>query len=321
MLKPLRSTLFLLLTCSLVYCDTCLKCKQNQVHGMRGADCYSLDLEKIPQCFRSDVEIVELSHNRIRSIRQGDLSRYTNLKILYLDDNMIMNVDETAFEPMTALEILDMSSNSLVKIPPIFFQLPSLYKLYFSHNQYTNIVKDIENLKPITSPLQYLELAFNNLTELPNLGMLPTLFYFNITGNPSIKMTVSKFSGICNLKFLYNNNTTSWFDDPCECWTLETWLENRGAKFLPFNCQVDIETCNTTISTNDTQIYEECQKSYAELVMQYKIRKIVLPVCVAVVVLLLIIILIIIIKRRRKPKRLQRKNLAANEEENTMVDR
>ncbi|GJQ67973.1 hypothetical protein Trydic_g10639 [Trypoxylus dichotomus] len=316
MLMILKNTLFLLLTCNLAYCDTCLNCKQNQVHGMRGADCYSLDLERIPQCLRSDVEIVELSHNRIRRILQDDLNRYTNLKILYLDDNMIMNVDESAFKSMTSLEILDMSSNSLVKIPPLVFQLPSLYKLYFSHNQYTNIVEDIENLKPITSPLEYLELAFNDLAELPNLGVLPTLLYFNISGNAYIKMNTSKFAGICNLKFLYNNNTTAWFDDPCDCWILEMWLEIRGVKFHPFNCQVDIESCNTTVTVSDIQIFEECHRNYKELVMQNRIRKIVIPVCVAAAVLLLIIILIIIAKKRRKLKKLKRKNIATSEEEN-----
>lgn len=258
MLKSVwKTTLFLLLTCSLSRCDAC--CKQFQTHNMRGADCFNSSHERIPQCLRSDIEVIlfstmvmfkiipierlqviDLSWNRIRKIVEDDLKRYKSLKILYLDENMIMNVDENAFTSMTSLEILDMSWNSFVKIPPKIFQLPSLRKLFFSYNQNTNILEDIERLKPITSPLQYLELAFDDLNELPDLGVLPTLFYFNITGNANVKFNSSKFAGICNLKALNNNDTTASFDDPCECWSLEKWLEGRGVEFQSFSCKAKI---------------------------------------------------------------------------------
>lgn len=162
---------------------------------------------------------------------------------------MIMNVDENAFDGKTSLEILDISSNSFVKIPPNIFNLPSLNKLYFSHNQNTNIVQDIANLKPILSPLIYLELAFDDLPELPDLGLLPTLLYFNITGNAHIKLNASRFAGICNLKVFYNNNTTVIFDDPCECWTLQRWLEGRDVEFYPFNCLNNIGNKHFEITT------------------------------------------------------------------------
>ncbi|KAK9696230.1 Leucine rich repeat [Popillia japonica] len=232
---------------------------------MRGADCFNSSHERIPQCLRSDIEVIDLSWNRIRKIVEDDLKRYKSLKILYLDENMIMNVDENAFTSMTSLEILDMSWNS--------------------YNQNTNILEDIERLKPITSPLQYLELAFDDLNELPDLGVLPTLFYFNITGNANVKFNSSKFAGICNLKALNNNDTTASFDDPCECWSLEKWLEGRGVEFQSFSCKAKIDSCNRPIAQTDIQIYEDCIKNYEELVMKARMLTIVLPICVLVIVI------------------------------------
>lgn len=151
-----------------------------------------------------------------------------------------MNIEDGSLKDKTSLELLNLSKNSFAKTPAIIFHLPSLSKLYFSHNQNTNIVQDLLKLKPITSPLTYLEIAYNDLHELPDLGVIPTLSYLNISGNGDMMADVSKFVGICNLKALYCDNTSLKFEDSCECLTLQKWLKDRGVEFCQFDCQPNI---------------------------------------------------------------------------------
>lgn len=184
------------------------------------------------------LQILDLSRNRLREITSHDLERYSGLSILYLTDNIITEISDDSLEDKSYLHTLDISVNPFHKIPSVLFHLPALKSLRMGRIRSEHIVSDIEDAKPITSPLTYLDLSHNKLNRLPDLGLLPTLLYYNVTGNMHVKMNITHFAGLCNLEQFINQGFTADFEDPCECWRTEMWLKERKVNFTSFQCGV-----------------------------------------------------------------------------------
>lgn len=181
-----------------------------------------------------------MSMNRIAKIIRKHLSRFGRLKLLYLPDNKIVDIDSDAFDSNTDLQVLDLSLNPIRTLPSSIFKLPSLRKLYLSENEWLQIASAVEEAKPIISPLEFLDISAIRMDVLPDLGVMPYLLRYNISNLPTeVAVSVKHFAGLCNLKFLENAKITAKFDDPCECLTLEKWLKERNVRFKPFNCNVE----------------------------------------------------------------------------------
>lgn len=178
-----------------------------------------------------------MSTNRIREISKEDLNSYPYLQILYLQDNMLTEIDEEALDYLTSLHTLDLSATVLFKIPATLFTLPVLRQLLLGGIKNPNMLKDIESARPVTSPLVYLDLSRNRFSRLPILGEVPTLQYYNVSGNENVHLNTSMFAGLCNLLKLYDDGFTATFDSPCDCIVLENWLASRRVEFKSFNCQ------------------------------------------------------------------------------------
>lgn len=152
-----------------------------------------------------------------------------------------MVIDSDAFDSNTDLQVLDLSLNPITTLPENIFKLPSLRKLYLSENEWLDIAKTVDAAKPITSPLEFLDISAIPMNILPDLGVMPYLLKYNISNIPQeVSVSVKHFAGLCNLKFLENAKVSTTFDDPCECLTLENWLKERKVRFKPFNCLSDI---------------------------------------------------------------------------------
>ncbi|KAF2891609.1 hypothetical protein ILUMI_14564 [Ignelater luminosus] len=161
--------------------------------------------------------------------------------MLYLSDNMIIKLENSTFQDMDKLISLDLSINGLSKLPPVIFHLPSLKRLYLSQNQNINIVETVEEASPITSPLESLDIGFNDLETLPNLGIMPYLLLYNISGNNLDNMEIKDVAGLCNLKTLVNDNFTTYFTNPCDCWNIQRWLKEKKVKFMEMLCEVQTQ--------------------------------------------------------------------------------
>lgn len=150
-------------------------------------------------------------------------------------------IESDTFDSNTDLQVLDLSLNSISDLPSNLFKLPSLRKLYLSENEGLKIVDVIDKAKPITSPLEFLDVSVIPMETLPDLGIMPHLVKYNISHIPSerIIISVKHFAGLCNLKFLENAKISAFFQDPCECIVLENWLKERKVRFKPFNCTID----------------------------------------------------------------------------------
>lgn len=49
--------------------------------------------------------MLDLSHNRIRDLDKNSFARYTDLKYIYIFDNMLQNIEEDTFKELTFLEV------------------------------------------------------------------------------------------------------------------------------------------------------------------------------------------------------------------------
>lgn len=87
---------------------------------------------------------------------------------------MIIRIDPGTFEDLELLEVLDLSINSLRKVPAELTELPNLRRLYLADNDLRN--EGFEPMeKQIRSPLQILNIAFNDIDYIPSFGMMPLL--------------------------------------------------------------------------------------------------------------------------------------------------
>lgn len=58
-----------------------------------------------------------MSFNRIRELERASFEKYTDIRYLYLFENMIQTVEPGTFAQLTSLEAIDLSSNALTTIP------------------------------------------------------------------------------------------------------------------------------------------------------------------------------------------------------------
>lgn len=152
-----------------------------------------------------------------------------------------MAIEADAFDSNSDLQVLDLSLNPVTTLPKNIFQLPALRKLYLSEDEWLDIVKTIDEAKPISSPLEYLDISAIPMEILPDLGVMPYLLKYNISNIPNeVTVSAKHFAGLCNLKFLENTKLSVTFEDPCECFALEHWLKVREVRFKPFGCPLEL---------------------------------------------------------------------------------
>nr|CAH7768150.1 unnamed protein product [Callosobruchus chinensis] len=126
--------------CSAVDCRREVRCRISYTYKMKAADCFRKEFKEFPNCLPTDIEVLELTYNRIRTVTKDDLNKFSYLKFLYLQDNLISELDDNVFRDMDELMTLDLSINALRSIPAAVFQLPSLKTLYLSQNRNINII-------------------------------------------------------------------------------------------------------------------------------------------------------------------------------------
>lgn len=242
--------------------DMTKRCTLERYQKMIGYNCADLKLKEIPQNLKSNLLIIDLSFNRIRDLKTYSFSRYTDVKYLYLFENMIQNIEEGTFSELANLEALDLSNNALNTIPLELFHLPLLRNLYVAYNNLANLEEDLLTLeKPIRAPLQILSLAECWLKRLPNFGILPDLWQLNISSNPMTDLTVDQFSPMCNLRSLDLNATHV---PTCSCQLITSELSTRRTVIYNKhpNCFTESIICQQESSTltpsTKTDEYQQC---------------------------------------------------------------
>ena len=152
----------------------CATCNCFKRAGRHIVDCSFLDLEEIPQGLPKKTYELILTGNLLRDIGYSSvLSSFTLLYLrrLYINNNVLTNISDSAFNVVPNLKILTLNWNSLTEINDKHFtNLTSLKILWLNNNQITNISsKAFES----NSQLQELDLNSNLLAYLHN-GMFST---------------------------------------------------------------------------------------------------------------------------------------------------
>ncbi|KAG5871476.1 hypothetical protein JTB14_002803 [Gonioctena quinquepunctata] len=274
---------------------------------MKAADCYNKNFKLFPKCLPDDVEAIELTFNRIRKLTRSDLSQFSDLQLLYLQDNLIVKLDDDVFTDLHSVFALDLSINEITKVPVSIFKMPSLATLYLSKNSNMNIIDALETAKPIASPLQKVDISFTtdeeNITEFPDFGPLPSLIQLNITGNKYIIMKLKNFVGFCSLEVLLNDNVTTGFEKACDCWRINRWMNVSGVKFTPFACSVEESECPLgKLNVEESAVYNQCKNIIDTANKQRQILKVSVGVGVVVIILVLLVIFYYWITKKKRGK-------------------
>ncbi|XP_019765488.2 uncharacterized protein LOC109541159 isoform X1 [Dendroctonus ponderosae] len=301
-------------------------CKTSRTLGLKTSDCYKMDLKKFPTCLPPNVEVVELSYNRIRKVEYDDLHRYPYITHLYLTDNLISKLDDDIFKDSTSLETLDLSVNALFRVPPSIFQLPTLKTLYLSQNMNINVAESLENAKPILqSTLTKLDISYitedGYATDFPDFSDLPLLAFVNISGDQFNYLSPRHFAGLCNLQILANSNATAEFENDCDCWKINRWLAERKVVFTDFQCPNNKEgmhlMCNfqnynvhcyadcidDQIEFDDLEAFSKCMEKLQNIQFALYLKKVWIWIGVAVILIFFLSIIIVYIKWRKNKQK------------------
>ncbi|EDW74655.1 uncharacterized protein Dwil_GK15793 [Drosophila willistoni] len=237
------------------------KCKYARIEKLLRIRCYDMDLKEVPQNLKTSVEVLDLSYNRIRKLKSGSFSKYTDVKFLMLYENMILSVEPGTFAPLTSLQEVDLSNNGLTTIPMELFQLPRLRNLYIDSNELRSL--DLELLeKPIQAPLEYLNVANCELQDIPDLGILPKLWQLNASMNPLHNFNIDRLANFCHLSVIDLTRTQL---SSCSCQQVGNHLVMMQAhqKFVPICMEkLDSSVCPLPYNrTIDSETFHSCQTS------------------------------------------------------------
>ncbi|XP_043513963.1 slit homolog 3 protein [Frieseomelitta varia] len=295
-------------------------CKYSRAYSMIQVRCANQGLSAIPSNLKTEIQIMDASVNRVRSLTNDSLSSYTNLAYLYLGDNFIQEIQEGAFDNLRYLKVIDLSTNGCDTLPKSLFRLPYLQKVYLANNRLgDDQFKDVA----VRSPLIFLQLSENKLGKIPQLGPVPTLMHLNVSGNNIVTVTTEDLAPYCSLKVLDLSRNPIKFDaGSCECGTLNAWLRLRGIRSQPaYNCTEEQERGGCSASSSEfsnrtVELYGRCSEILRQQAATEKARNtwILIACCIAGFLLCLFVGLLCVHKRnkRRKKKLKEQQRLNAN---------
>lgn len=252
--------------------------------------------------------------NRLRELTNESLTPYKSLSYIYLADNFIQNIEEAAFARQYYLEVLDLSTNGCDNLPKSLFQLPYLRTLYLVHNKFTDSVLSV----PVSSPLKALHLTKNKLTKIPDMGLLPTLTYLNVSENAIVSISSEDLAPFCSLKVLdLSKNPIRFTGKGCKCQTLNDWLKLQKIQVKPesdfLNCsnwsgEEGKQCANVQISNMTYELYNNCSQIIQRQVETEKARSVWIMVvsCVSVFIVCVFVTLYCVHKRNRRRRRKQK---------------
>lgn len=135
-------------------------------------------LTSVPLDIGSDVLMVALNENAIVSLEDSAFSYLPGLQYLYMNDNAMSTVSDTAFQN-TGLVVLSLNDNQLTRIPYIRDLATTLTMLYLRNNHIDHVTAaDFATMDVLSS----LYVENNPLSTLPDLpSLLPALTAVSIT--------------------------------------------------------------------------------------------------------------------------------------------
>ncbi|KAJ5452763.1 Ras-association [Penicillium cf. griseofulvum] len=121
-------------------------------------------------------------------------------RLTYLDvsNNCLEDLDHARLDRLTGLVSIKMANNQLTKLPSSFGNFQNLRSLNMSSNGFKVFPDFLYNLKSLVD----LDISFNSIEELPNIGRLVTLERLWMTNNNLSGPLNDSFGELVNLKEL-----------------------------------------------------------------------------------------------------------------------
>ena len=245
--------------------------------------------------FYHELKILNISHNEINSLGEGNFVAQIALGELNIRNNSLTEVPQNAFEGLSSLHTLDLSYNNLQTIHYYAFaHVPKLMLLNISGNDLEVLPDDIllrqKNLKSLDlshnrivnirsalfqslSSLRNLFLISNKLTEISgnSFGYLISLSYLILDKNLIENITLDAFAGTKKLSILsLKNNHLSTF--PTEQVGVasnltELYLDNNHFKSIPSNAMVSLHFLKKLSISSCTNLKKVDKLAFQGLVM------------------------------------------------------
>ncbi|XP_029163254.1 biglycan-like [Nylanderia fulva] len=287
------------------------KCFYNKARVVLVARCSDLKLKEIPLNLKTDIQVLDFTNNGVPTLENDSLYPYKKLAYIYLARNFIRKIDEAAFANQHYLEVLELATNRFRTLPKSLFQMPYLRTLYLDDNLLTDSVFKMK----VTSPLRLLQLAKNELTMIPNIGVQPTLLDLNVSNNNITSISTEDLAPFCSLKELdLTGNNINFKADSCDCQTFNAWVELRKIKMKSdnlYNC-IDPPTTlhkdctNVKFSNRTYELFNECSAMIQHKIKTEKARSVWIYVASSISVFLFVVFVALFCVHKRN--RTQRKN-------------
>lgn len=187
-------------------------------------DCSRRRLAQVPDGLPGWTVQLDLSHNRLFSIKASSLSHLHNLRevklnnnelevipdlgslsanitLLSLSSNKIKEILSEQLKPFSALETLDLSGNNITELKTVSFPPLQLKYLYINSNRITSM--EAGSFDNLSSTLQVLKLNRNRISAIPpKMFKLAHLQHLELNRNKLKKIDGLTFQGLCALKSL-----------------------------------------------------------------------------------------------------------------------
>ncbi|CAG2196865.1 CD283 [Mytilus edulis] len=170
--------------CVIIFCNEfvhALDCDirydiREKERGVKIADCKNRGLTVIPQHLPGDINVLDMSLNRLKIIGNNSFVNYRDLQELYLSQNQLRYLSDQSFQGLYKLTILDMSENILnlskVYSAELFHPIKNLTKLDIRRNmpQPIDFVTDYDYPDQAFGILMELSFLAIDMMPLPHFG-------------------------------------------------------------------------------------------------------------------------------------------------------
>jgi len=113
------------------------------------------------------IKILNVTHNRIKTIPKGTFPKLYELHTLDFSHNRIKTISPAVFQPLLSLRSINLSHNALEDLKSTTFgTLPTVLELFLNNNS----IKKINAATFIKmSSLSHLDLSHNNISQIPTI--------------------------------------------------------------------------------------------------------------------------------------------------------